>query len=189
LGRLVQQYYDVQMDRDPDTFQPQFWAFDAERDAILKEIEAEAPDVAAALQTRFRLPEEFRDVEQQLQEVAELRNQLSDIPKFRGISVERKREIDTFLRRVRAVRDRVKDEKGPDSPDVPTMDAAIQALGPALNKDKRFILEARALQSSSARQQLLNLDYVRFIVDNADQLLFFYPELKTDAIRRVLAAR
>jgi hypothetical protein len=36
---------------------------------------------------------------------------------------------------------------------------------------------------------LLNLDYVRFIVENADQLLYFYPELRTDVIRRVLAAR
>jgi hypothetical protein len=117
-----------------------------------------------------------------------LRDELGDIPQFRGISVERKREIDAFLRRVRGIRDRIKDERGPDSPDIPTMQEAIERAGQALGYDSRFVLEARALASSSARQRLLNLDYVRFIVENADQLLYFYPELRTDAIRRVLAA-
>lgn len=188
LGRLVEEYYDLSLEVDPDTLLEDYATLNSEQDRILEEIGKIDPRVTEALQVRaFRFPEEFRDVELELQAVAELRNQLRDIPQFRGISVERKREIDQFLRRVRTARDRIKDEKGPDSPDVPTMDDAIESAGRAMGKDSRFVLEARALQSTSARQRLLNVDYVRFIVDNADQLLYFYPELKTDTIRRVLA--
>lgn len=185
LGRLVQRYYDVEMDREPETFQPQFAAFDAERDAILKEIEAEAPDVAAALQTRFRLPEEFRDVEQQLQEVADLRNQLGDIPQFRGISVDAKRNVDSFLRQVRSARDQAKDEVGADR--VLSVPDAIRKVGESQGRSDAFMTAALALNSTSARRRLLNPEYVKFIVDNADQLLFFYPELRSDIVSNLLA--
>lgn len=185
LGRLVQRYFDVEMERDPETFQPQFAAFDAERDAILKEIEAEAPDVAAALQTRFRLPEEFRDVEERLQEVADLRNQLGDIPQFRGISVDAKRRVDTFLRQVRNARDRAKDEVGAER--VLSVPDAIRRVGESQGRSEAFIAAALALNSTSARRRLLNPEYVKFVVDNADQLLFFYPELRSDVVSNLLA--
>jgi hypothetical protein len=183
LNPFSEQFFDV------DSAQPDWFAFGQERDRLIGEIDALVPGFKDAYEARLRLPAELQDVETRFLQAQQLRNQLSDIPQFRGISVERKREIDAFLRRVRAIRDRIKDERGPDSPDIPTMEEAIERAGQALGKDSRFILEARALQSTSARQRLLNLDYVRFIVENADQLLYFYPELRTDVIRRVLAAR
>jgi hypothetical protein len=182
LNPFSEEFFDV------DSAQPDWFAFGAERDRLIGEIDALVPGFKDAYEARLRLPAELQDVETRFLQAQQLRNQLSDIPQFRGISVERKREIDAFLRRVRAIRDRIKDERGPDSPDVPTMEEAIERAGQALGKDSRFILEARALQSASARQRLLNLDYVRFIVENAEQLLYFYPELRTDTIRRVLAA-
>ncbi len=185
LGRLVEQYHTTEPQRDPETFQMDWATFDRERDAILAKIAPIAPEVADALQTRLRLPEEFRDVEEQYQRAATLRDQLGDKPRYVGLRVG---DHDTVRRFLGAV-DRQRNIWSENGHDV-ELEEAIRIKAQDWELPQAALGWALCIRSSQSRCALgnRNPEYDQFIIDNRAELELFYPNLITDRIREQMAA-
>jgi len=133
IDAAIRAYFEVKYENyvDPETGHTDWIAFnDAQDEALAPLSEADRRKFEELVLGKHDTPMEAR-----YREARRLRRELGDIPQFRAISVEQKREADDFLRRVRAARDAVKRRLGPDDPRVPTMDTAIQALAQAENRD------------------------------------------------------
>ena len=71
--------------RDPETGEEDFAAFDAMQEELIEKMPLSWQRAYAA---KLSLPREFASVERQIKAAQDARDELYDIPKYRGISVE-----------------------------------------------------------------------------------------------------
>ncbi|KKL12939.1 hypothetical protein LCGC14_2530750, partial [marine sediment metagenome] len=154
-------------------------AYEAKRDSIIDQIEAQRPGFRQAYESRLRLPEEFADVEGAFLQARQLRDQLDEISPVQGMTAQEYDEIRDFLRDVNA--QRMQWRLDPSVGDVP-LGQAVGIVGKQQGKDRKFMNAANALRGGIP-DRLRNPEYDQFLLANAGTaqdaqgLFLFYPEL------------
>lgn len=164
---------------NPDTFEVDWEAYEAERERLQDIIEKDHPGYKAAVESRLRLPEEFQDVERQFQQARLVRDELSDISPVQGLTADQWKQIQDFLRDVNA--QRMQWRLDPRIGEVP-LEQAIAIIGRQQNKSRGFMNAANTLRGG-VPDNLRNPEYDRFLLANSGtgqepaSLFLFYPEL------------
>jgi hypothetical protein len=183
VGRIREELATLRPPRDPETGEEDWFAFDSMRDALIEQM----PEVwQQSYAARLRLPEDLHDVERQLKEVSQLRDQLSDIPKYRGINPEDYREYQTFMDGVERWRREESAKRASGS--TPEINAAISKYGREqgyvpTSAFMAMIRKIRRYQNAGR----LDRQYIDFLVQNEAELSPFYKGLYTQKIRREVA--
>ncbi len=111
--------------------------------------------------------------------------QLQNIPEFNHLEVLEIQELKTFWDEVKDFRRRAEEEEGMVVPP----ELAIRALGEAQERAPAFIELAVDLRAgTSTRRDARNPDYLRFIVENEDEIREDAPWLITQEVRLLIHA-
>jgi len=167
--------------RDPETGEVDWLEYDSARDTLIDQM----PEVwQQAYESRLRLPEDLHDIEADLKQVSQLRDELSDIPKYRGVTVEEQAEVRDFMADV----ERWRFEQSSETGHTPPIKRAISRYAGETGVDpelRSLVTRVRRIQSDGR----LDESYIDFLVDNVKLLRQFYPSLYTQYIQQQVARR